>query len=107
MHFDRTTSALATGNGVLFNTDKKIFVFGPSSVHGDDCIPPVIFSGLAMTGRSIIPKRRSLLRTSVSSARRLILSRSRGVFSMRFTTLSCAGPRGIRCTCVLSKFRGR
>lgn len=108
VHFRRKASLGLDSDALLFNADHNVLCFRPRRVGGDGCIPSVIFKALGVSGRRIVPNMSNdLLQRSLSGARRLMLSRGRGVMALSFTTLSVVCPRGVHCTCHLHKFSGR
>lgn len=59
----------------------------------------VMFSGFQLLCRGMVPNRgNSPLGGRVSSAQRVVLGCSRGVFSLSISSVGCSGPSGVICS---------
>lgn len=81
-------SALKTSSGEIFlGSINGLNVFYPDSIRQSDYKPPVVITGFQVFNRNIPIGKDSPLKTSLATAKKIVLSYSQNVFSFQFAAL--------------------
>lgn len=102
--FEESTAMAASDGRLLFGTNRGILAFAPSQISKNSYVPEIVFSGLRIASKSVLPNPGSVLPESLNSLSHLILSHKENIVTFSFAALDMTFPENVQYAYKLDGF---
>lgn len=102
--FEEST-AIASGDGrLMFGTNRGLLCFNPAQIRKNAYVPEIIFSGLKIANKIVLPQAGSVLPESLNSLSHLRLSHKENTVTLAFAALDMSFPENVQYAYILEGF---
>lgn len=105
LRLEEAASLRQRSGTLMFGTDCGILYFRPDEIRKSTYIPPIVFDNLKVSNQLVTPDTRgSLLKQSINTTDRLVLSHKENIVTLYFSALDFINPENIQYAYTLEGF---
>lgn len=102
--FEESTAIASSDGRLLFGTNRGLLSFRPDQIRKNAYVPEIVFSGLKIANKVIVPKSGSVLPESLNSLSHLVLSHKENTVTFSFAALDMSFPENVKYAYMLEGF---
>jgi len=102
--FEESTAIASTDGRLLFGTNRGMLCFAPQQVRKNAYVPEIVFSGLKIANKVIVPEAGSVLPESLNSLSHLSLSHKENTVTFSFAALDMSFSENVKYAYILEGF---
>lgn len=102
--FEEATALRADDGRLLFGSNRGVLAFLPEQIRKNTYIPELVFTGLKISNRNVVPGVGSVLPESLNSLKNLVLSHKENTITVSFAALDMTYPENVRYAYILEGF---